>query len=92
MLQDVNIRLANQHDKICHMIKQITTKNSKEDDPKQKNGIIRAVNQSLHEPPLRQLMKQNELTNECSTKALKELNNLEVLHADTFFVSISDQY
>lgn len=87
MLQDVNIRLANQHDKICHMIKQITTKKSKEDDPKQKNGIIRAVNQSLHEPSLRQLMKQNELTNECSTKALKELNNLEVLHADTFFIT-----
>ena len=91
MLQDVNIRLANQHDKICQMIRQITTKKSKGDNPKQRKGIIRAVNQSLHEPSLRQLMKQNELTNECSKKALKELNDLEVLHADTFFVSISDQ-
>lgn len=87
LLQDVNIRLANQHDKICQMIQQMTMSKQKRNESKPKKGVVRAVNQSLHEPSLRQLMQQNQIINECTQKASKALNDLEILHADTFLVS-----
>ena len=92
LLQDVNIRLANQHNRICQMIRQMTVTKQKSNESKPKKGVVRAVNQSLHEPSLRQLMQQNQIIHECTQKASKALNDLEILHADTFSVSAKSMF
>lgn len=88
LLQDVNARLAEQQMKIFEMMEQITSPKSivlpRTAKP---TGVVRAVNQSLNGPSIKELVQQNDSLEKYKKLALKNLSDLQVLHVDTFAVS-----
>ncbi len=98
VLSEVNVRLASQHKKCLDMMHQLqslpmhnTCRTSSSSSPSRSSGtkVIRAVNQplSMHESSLKQWTIKSHKNQVNKENSLKALQNLEILHADTFAIT-----
>lgn len=91
LLSDVNIRLAGQHKKCLDMIEQISGKTASALEKPVTNTtgpkIIRAVNQPVQGVSFKEWIDGSQKVESAKGTILRSLNDLEMLHADTFSIT-----
>jgi len=93
MLYDVQLRLANQHKKCLTMFQGLTVpdRNKQASVPaSREKRKIRAVNQPM-KLNIKQWDKRKQILEKARGDVLRDLKNLEILHADTFVVGTAEQ-
>jgi len=95
LLSEVNVRLARQHKKCLEMIDEVSgnkvhsssLSNDNDEEKSPTRRIIRAVNNPMQGMSFKEWMHRSQVSKKEKEVALKALNDLEILHADTFAIT-----